>query len=330
MHLKKPSRPNAFTLIELLVVISIIGLLVGLLVPAVQMARESARKIQCSNHVKQLAMSVLNFENTYKHLPSGGWGIRWAGLPEQGLGPQQPGGWIYQTLPFLEQNALHALGGVDNSKLSENARRLATPVPILYCPSRRGAEATINSNRWQPHYYPLVLSVARNDYAMNGGTTPVRYGPGPVSIEAAKGFAWPDMRSNTGVCFQRSKIRFSEITDGLTATYLLGEKHLPRSAYLTGEDLGDNEGAYSGDDRDLIRYTGHSGLPGFEPLPDSKTRNGDTFSVEGYNFGSAHSGGLNMAFVDGSVHFISFSIDSVVHSNLGNRKDGHPTPGDSF
>jgi prepilin-type N-terminal cleavage/methylation domain-containing protein len=103
-------RSRAFTLVELLVVIAIIGILIALLLPAIQSAREAARRSQCKNNLKQLALAVLNFESAHKHLPSGGWGYRWAPDPDHGYGITQPGSGFYSILPFHEQAALHDMG----------------------------------------------------------------------------------------------------------------------------------------------------------------------------------------------------------------------------
>ena len=103
-------QSSGFTLIELLVVIAIIGILIALLLPAVQAAREAARAAKCSSQVKQLATACLTHADTHGHLPAGGWGWRWAGDPDRGFGQRQPGGWMYNILPFIELDAIHELG----------------------------------------------------------------------------------------------------------------------------------------------------------------------------------------------------------------------------
>jgi prepilin-type N-terminal cleavage/methylation domain-containing protein len=119
----------AFTLIELLVVIAIIGILVALLLPAVQAAREASRRTQCKNHLKQLGIAANLFADTYKFFPSSGWGDWWVGCPDQGMGPHQPGSWAYQLLGFIEETNRAGMGCDLGSYflLSESKSRSAIP-----------------------------------------------------------------------------------------------------------------------------------------------------------------------------------------------------------
>jgi prepilin-type processing-associated H-X9-DG protein len=122
---------------------------------------------------------------------------------------------------------------------------------------------------------------------------------------------WRDTSLATGICFQRSEVRFAEITDGLSNTYLFGEKYVSRDGYDSAEDPGHDQSLYSGVDWDVNRW----GLD--PPLPDSDF-------VDPRSFGSAHSGACQMAFCDGSVRSVSYSIDAETHRRLGNRRDGLP------
>ncbi|MFO0900850.1 MAG: DUF1559 domain-containing protein [Pirellulales bacterium] len=321
-------RRSAFTLVELLVVIAIIGVLIALLLPAVQAAREAARRTQCINNVKQLALGMHLHYDQHKLFPSGGWGWNWTGDPDRGAGKRQPGGWAFQVLPFIEQQSIYQLGSGTAlaQKKQGSAQRVATPLAIFYCPTRRRAKAYPNvaGSGWYPA--PLVCDpvnfVARGDYAANAGPSDgdAAFGPGPTSYEQGDGklYGWPNMTSFFGICANRSEVSVADILDGTSNTYLLGERYLRPDNYENGQDIGDNEGIYSGDDQDVVRFVGP--VPGQDQPGLERNR----------AFGSAHTGQFNMALADASVRGVSFSVDPMVHWKLGHREDGMPISADSW
>jgi prepilin-type N-terminal cleavage/methylation domain-containing protein len=329
-------RTSGFTVIELLVVVTVIGILITLLAPAVQNAREAARRGQCGNNVKQLALAALNHESAIGFLPTGGWDRLWLGHPDRGFGKSQPGGWIYNILPFAEQQALHDLGGNSGGISIEdaNALRISTSLAGFNCPARRPAAlyqvyptGGIQFNLTAGSFTRL----ARSDYAINGGDYAQRWydqhSPPDLATGDDPNFVWKDdMSKQTGICYQRSQVRMSQITDGTGNTFLIGEKFIDSNHYTDGKDKGDAESMYCGDYDDLIRWTGRSGTPG--TLADNNLPRQDRFTpstgTEVQWFGSAHPCTLNMSFCDGSVRSISYSIDAEVYRRLGNRKDGLP------
>ena len=118
---------EGFTLVELLVVIAIIGILVALLLPAVQAAREAARRNQCVNNLKQLSLGALNHEAAHKHFPSTGLGNSWIGDPNYGYGRKQPGGIFFNVLPYIEEQTLHDMGMGIGTSGSDATRKRFSP-----------------------------------------------------------------------------------------------------------------------------------------------------------------------------------------------------------
>jgi hypothetical protein len=177
-----------------------------------------------------------------------------------------------------------------------------------------------------------VTQVCKNDYAINGGSAPPPpCGGGPSTIAGAATFTWPvDITTVNGLSCQRSEIGEGAVTDGLSNTYLVGEKYLDPDYYSTGTDLGDDENAFSGDDVNLIRWGHYDADPTKNILPsqDRAGRTGPTWTGPGWtdphepaSFGSAHAAGWSVSFCDGSAKLLSFNIDPQTHNNLACRND---------
>jgi prepilin-type N-terminal cleavage/methylation domain-containing protein len=311
---------RGFTLVELLVVITIIGMLIGLLLPAVNSARESGRQMQCRNNLKQLALAFTNHESANGCFPTGGWGYAWAGDPDRGFAKKQPGGWGFNILPFMDFDNVYKLGAgmSTTAKAPLIAQRLGTVIPVFNCPTRRRAGLYPNYQTYnQFSICPSV--VARGDYAANLGSSGYVSGDSPSSLAAGDALTdtqWDQTYGTTynGVCFRRSMISTADITDGLSFTYMLGERSLCPDTYLLGTESMDDQNLYVGHDRDVVRQA---------TPPPSQDRAGYFGEL---NFGSAHLAIWNAAFCDGSVHAMSYMLSQTVHANLAARNDGNPIP----
>jgi prepilin-type N-terminal cleavage/methylation domain-containing protein/prepilin-type processing-associated H-X9-DG protein len=323
---------RAFTLVELLVVIAIIGVLISLLLPAVQAAREAARRAQCTNHLKQLGLAALQHETAQGFFPYGGWGWWYTGDPDNGAGMDQPGSWNFQLLPQLEQQSIYDLGrdGVRSRKNSNGTpgaaptaaqkvghkRREALPVAVFNCPSRRTSivyPRVGNSHYSQGNGYDPILESAALDYCMNSG------GPYMSGERLAAGDDW----DAGGIAHGGSLVTVADITDGTAHTYLVGEKYLNPDCYETGLDPADDRGIYEGGGIDNYRWCSDV-KPDYVPpaspnLPPMQDRPGMSYY---YGFGSAHPGGSNFVFCDGSVQPVNYDISPAVHASLGWRDDG--------
>jgi prepilin-type N-terminal cleavage/methylation domain-containing protein len=308
------STSGGFTLVELLVVIAIIGILVGLLLPAINAARESGRRSICANNLKQLGLGCLHHEDTVGYLPTGGWSWEWAGDPDRGYGRDQPGGWAYNILPFIECKWIYDLGAgkslVDKKKYLAQAG--STPVSTFYCPTRRPTK--LYPNPYNECNSDPISEAARTDYAANAGTNENVWWDAPTSGDPStvggSSEPYPDMREADGVIFTTSVVRYVDITDGMSTTYLLGEKYLNPDHWLDGQEGTDNNPLYGGFDWDWERWASDGPIQDQPGLSDY------------VSFGSAHPGVLNMVMCDGSGHAVSYNIDPQTHFFLCSRNDG--------
>ena len=322
---------GGLTLIELLIVIFIISLLLQMLLPAVQMAREAARRTQCRNNLKQIALAFQLHETAQRRFPSGGWNHRWVGEPERGTDVDQPGGWVFNVLDYVEAQQVrrtgHGLQGEARAQALLN--RCMTPIELMNCPSRRQPLVYRQTRGVQARGLGGVLLLpfeagAKTDYAASAGSAydiPSIMEIGwqePATLEEGDdpAFLWyideKFVGQNgrkpvyNGIIFGRSRVELRQVTDGASNTYLVGEKYLPVEKYETGDDAGDNENMYNGFNDDTCRAAFYA------PLRDEAR-------VANNQFGSAHPGDWNMAFVDGSVREISYDVYLQVHRNLASR-----------
>lgn len=307
---------QGFTLVELLVVIAIIGILVSLLLPAVQAAREAARRTQCSNQVKQFALASHLHHDSHGFLPSGGWGWKWVGDPDQGAGRKQPGGWAYSLLAFLEESALYqiAAGKSDADKKLELGRLFQSAAAGFNCPARRAPAlypvTAVFYNATHNGLGPkLDYAACAGDFAYAGSE------PGPTTLAGAANHPWVHSGhlghgvEHHGVVFQNSEIHFKHIIDGTSRTYLIGEKYMDGNSYRDGMVSNDDQMVYCGFDQDTQGFTA---LPPRQDIPGR---------VIAGLFGSAHPAGCLFSLCDGSVRLVNYSVDPAVHLRLGMRDD---------
>jgi hypothetical protein len=300
-----------------------------------------------------LAIAFQNHHDTHRHFPTGGWGFMWLGYPEYGFGPEQPGGWMYNILPFIEQAALHDYGrGTTGAARNAATKfRVESPFEGMNCPSRRRTNLfDYTSTGLSFSYTDPFEKCSKTDYAANAGDMigPEAEGGIPAAntpyLDALKNNDWDGTDGSgfgykwnsaytfryglpaqpgiaTGVVFGRSKINMRQIEDGTVNTYLVGEKYMSTDHYDTGLDAGDNEPAFAGNNEDTLRTTSHIRELG-KPQDLGPDGPGDSNNKGDRLFGSAHASGFNMAMCDASVRNVSFDVDKEVHRARGHRSDG--------
>jgi prepilin-type N-terminal cleavage/methylation domain-containing protein/prepilin-type processing-associated H-X9-DG protein len=280
------SRRRGFTLIELLVVIAIVGVLIALLLPAVQAAREAARRAQCANHLKQVGLALANYVDAQGALPAGYWhrpGYVWGGF-----------GWAAAVLPQLEQRALHGSINFDLAAwTADNSTACRSIVAFYLCPT---------DDTWKERH--LDRDGLRFAFSSYVGS----FGPGDMDFG--------DPEDRRGAFSRNSTTRLAAVTDGLSQTLFAGERHNGRFAvessggHLIAETVWPGAIREEPDDdhgHTTLFQTGHTPT---SPLMDDR------------DAASRHPGGTNFVFGDGSVHFLRNTIAIDVYRALGTVDGG--------
>jgi len=315
-------KRRAFTLVELLVVIAIIGILIALLLPAVQAAREAARRTQCVNNVKQLVLAMHNYHDAYKKFP-----LNYGGNGQ--ILPAATGhSWLTGVLPFIEQQPLYDqidfdLPAGDDNSPNVNTNVAKTVVPAFLCPSdtHDGLMNNRHPGNTDPSFYWAV-----NNYKSCAGSN-WAWGD-PVCHHTWPQGRWPNdgngLDHGNGVLCRnwindpRNETEISDILDGTSSTFAVGESvagwcsvnwwYWANGSYATcGIPLNYESNAIRADPNDNITL---------ESQRDDWPNN--------LSFFSRHPGGANFGLADGSVTFISDTIDLTTYRHLGNMADGVP------
>ena len=315
---------KGFTLIELLVVLAIVASLIGLLLPAIQKARESSQRVQCINNLKQIGLAWHLHESSHQKFPSGGqWG--WSDVAFRAGSPQvvnkQTAGWAYQILPYIDQQNLWK-GGRSSSDTVRNHEIHSKGVKLYVCPSRRTHEPF-------PLDYEMKKNLSRDvcaplDYASCAGS---HYDPNLHQF-------YPHTEANRfhGKCcymngiirpiWERGGVSISEITDGTSNTIMVGEKAI-NLTYLGRAQPADDAGYADGWDWDTIRFPNpfYDETHMTQLQPDHRDPN--YWSPSNYAFGSGHAGVVNFVFADGGVRSLPIVISRNAMTAFGGINEGY-------
>ncbi|HMO83281.1 MAG TPA: DUF1559 domain-containing protein [Lacipirellulaceae bacterium] len=284
---------SAFTLVELLVVIAIIGALVALLLPAIQAARESARRSSCTNNLKQIGLALTNYHDATRRYPTGRSGT-----------DQFAVSWAFQILPQLEaQSIASSLQRGQRVDSVENAGAMRTPVSVFFCPTRRGpaADRDFDNNDSPPEANARGVAAA-GDYAGNAGANTL------VGFVNGTNDPAPVNREEVGPLYSFSRVENRHVSDGLSNTIAVGERHLPplpsggdveMESYARGDTA-----FFAGDQREAVLRAAAGGLAA-GANDESKEK-----------FGGDHPGIVQFVFMDGHVQSIRAVIDESVLMRL--------------
>lgn len=345
--MQRSLRRPGFTLVELLVVIAIIGILVGLLLPAVQAAREAARRMQCSNNLKQIGLAMHNYESATKSLPPGsgfyGGGQVTAPAPNERFrgGRWNRASWAVRILPYIEQTALfNEFGGdvfpTDNARMTDPTNAAGGELlrgqrlSFLICPSDnndgRNANIAGRASRIQPMNYQACVGPNHLGNSPSCACPLLQqflvlkkpgsnYNNPPGCFSRRGGIKPQGQGGNVGfIC------RFGGISDGLSNTFLVGEGIADYSAHVRNGWSHSNRHGFS----TLIPMNWKSEYPNLQAALNAGKTGCEArcnWNTE-VGFKSRHTGGANFVLGDGSVQFVSQNIDMVMYNRLGDRNDG--------
>ncbi|QDV48092.1 DUF1559 domain-containing protein [Gimesia fumaroli] len=292
-------RPRGFTLIELLVVIAIIAILIALLLPAVQQAREAARRTQCKNNLLQLSLALQNYEMAFEVLPAGVYNPT-GPIKNEAVGYHM--GWLAGLMPFLDQQNMYRHIDFKQSVYAPvNQRVRSALIPVLRCPSDPNGSRTTSVTENNIEIYQTNYAACYNSVES------------PINVD------------NTGVMFLNSSISYDQITDGSSNTIFIGEQLFDKSdlGWMSGTRASlRNTGSFNQDlPKNMRGYYNASGNSA-EDQDEAENKQPIDPLLKVSGFGSYHVGGANFAMGDGSVRFISENIDVELFEQLGNRADG--------
>jgi len=319
-------RKRGFTLVELLVVIAIIGVLISMLLPAVQQIRESARRTQCMNRLRQIGLATALFHDSYEAFPPARLYPKKDAVAPLDAGRNQPS-WLVRILPFMDQQAFYNQWDLSESYTDQPEETVSHSLASFVCPSRRSIDnaqaptqtenVLVTSPCGCGGFIQIeVVGGATGDYAGNHGDL------SPGSIGAATDYYYGG--NGTGVIISSQakenldgtltwldKINYTSIADGSSNTVLAGELHvLPENLNTTPF----NGPIYNGEELAAFTRVGGPGVPLLGMSDESPSLV--------FGFGSWHPGACNFVFTDGSTKSIANGIDTVTLGQICNRHDG--------